>query len=97
MLALPGEPEHFIAAAPGTVLVSYDNARDRVWKRAVVAWAYARKAEIEPVTATGVGYSRRKDAVIAPDGSVDNAVTRWANESAWSAWAVKKPASENDD
>jgi hypothetical protein len=89
ILAMLEAPLHMVPAMPGTVMVNYDGAHDRVWRTVVTGWAYTRKGDIVPVTPAGVGYTMRSGAVVAPDGSVDNNMSSWPNEDAWRAWAIE--------
>jgi hypothetical protein len=96
LLALLAAPAYLVPAAPGTVILSYDPDRDRMWQTAVTAWAYTQKGEVVPVTAVGLGYSRHTDAVMAPDGSIDNHMASWPNEDAWRAWAMNEHEGARD-
>jgi len=83
------ETTHFAPAATDTHMLTYRGKDDTVFRDTVLGWTIDARGKVQPVLASGIGYTSPTSAVLMPDGSVSNDCASWPSVDSWRAYAIE--------
>ena len=83
------ETTHLTPATADTHMLTYRSNDETVFRDTVLGWAIDGRGEVQPVLASGIGYTSLTSAVLMPDGSVSNDCASWPSADSWRAYAIE--------